>query len=182
MNSRKLDLPETIAFERLVLQRLRYEDAEEIFYGYASKPEATRFVSWPTHQNIEETRNFLYHTRRAWTDGIEFSYSIRLKESNRLVGSFGLINEGGKVQFGYILNPSQWGKGLATEVCRHMMPMLAAMDTVYRIWTVVDVENTASIRVLLKSGLVEEVRLTKWMRFVNQDNMPKDCVLFKLPL
>ena len=47
----RLSLPAIIRTERLLLQRLRYEDAEEIFYAYASKPEATRYVSWPTHRS-----------------------------------------------------------------------------------------------------------------------------------
>jgi hypothetical protein len=41
----KLPVPHLITTPRLELQRLKYEDADEIFYTYASKPEVTRFVS-----------------------------------------------------------------------------------------------------------------------------------------
>ena len=181
-HSVRLDFPELITTERLVLHRSRYEDAEEMFYGYASKSEATRFVSWPTHHCIEDTRLHLLHVHRAWNDGTEFSFSVRDRRSYRLIGSFGLINDSGKVQFGYIINPSQWNKGFASEVCRSMMELLRQQERVCRVWTLVDTENTASIRVLLKSGLEEEVRLEKWMRFVNQGNVPKDCILFRLPI
>ncbi|MEQ9414345.1 MAG: GNAT family protein, partial [Cyclobacteriaceae bacterium] len=58
---------------------------------------------------------------------------------------------------------------------------LIILNGVYRIWTFVDVENTASQKVLQKAGLEEEARLTKWHRFVNQNNQPRDCVLFKWP-
>ncbi|HYG21113.1 MAG TPA: GNAT family protein [Ohtaekwangia sp.] len=179
---RPLNLPDTIFTERLVLQRLRYEDAEEIFYTYASKPEATRFMSWATHRVIADTRAFLRYAVDAWHMGMDYSFAIRLKETNRLIGSFGVINENGRLQFGYILSPTQWGNGYATEVCRKMMSVLKTQDGVYRIGTYVDVDNAASVRVLTKSGLVEEARLARWMRFPNQNDTPKDCILFTLPV
>lgn len=176
-----LDLPEKILTDRLELRRLRYEDAEEIFYTYASKPEATRFMSWSTHTSIEETRAFLRYAIAAWIEGLDYSYGIRLQETNRFVGSFGVINENGKVQFGYIFSPTQWGNGYATEACAKMMSLLRDQKNVYRVGTYVDLDNTASMKVLKKSGLVEEARLQKWMRFPNQDSVPKDCALFVLP-
>lgn len=178
----KLNLPERIDTERLILARLRYEDAEELFYAYASKPEATKYMSWPTHESLKDTRSFLDYATKGWREGADYSYSVRIKENNRLVGSFGFLHDEGKVQFGYVFSPTQWGKGYATEVCRKMMSVVKSQIGVYRIFTFVDVENQRSINVLLKSGLVEEARLTKWFRFVNQSNEPKDCILFRLSL
>jgi len=174
-------LPERIETNRLLLQRLRYEDAEEIFYTYASKPEATKYMSWPTHEGIRDTRDYLIYAVRGWNLGIDYSYGIRVKETNQFIGSFGVLNEAGKLQFGYIFSPTQWGKGFATEVCKAMMPMLKIQLGVFRIGTFVDAENVASAKVLLNSGLIEEARLTKWFRFVNQNNEARDCLLFKLP-
>ncbi len=173
-------LPEQIETARLTLERLRYEDAEEMFYAYASKTEATKYMSWPTHQRISDTRNYLKFAIQGWTFGIDYSYGVRLKETNQLIGSFGVLNDQGKLQFGYILSPTQWGRGYATEVCKAMLPLLKMQLGVFRIGTFVDAENVASAHVLQKSGLVEEARLEKWFRFVNQNNEAKDCILFKL--
>ena len=177
----KLTIPDKLETERLLIRRLRYEDAEEIFYVFASKTEATAYVSWPTHQTIQDTRSYLEVAIPGWDKGVDYSFGIRLKESERFVGSFGLLNDQGKIQFGYILGPQHWGNGYATEVCRKMMQLLKSIDGVYRIGTFVDLENSASIKVLLKSGLMEEARLQNWFRFVNQGNQPKDCILFRLP-
>ncbi len=177
----QLNLPEKLSTERLNLQRLRYEDAEEIFYTYASKPEATRFVSWPTHQSLDDTRSFLRYVKNAWSIGTDYSFSVRLKESNRLIGSFGIMNDDGKLQFGYIFSPTQWKNGYATEVCSFVMSLLKNMEGVYRIQTFVDVDNVASAKVLLKSGLIEEAHLVAYYKFVNQGYEAKDCILFKLP-
>jgi RimJ/RimL family protein N-acetyltransferase len=177
-----LSIPERIETERLILSRLKYEDAEEIFYSYASKPEATLYVSWATHQSIKETLRFLKYAHEAWELNLDFTFGIRLKDSNRFIGSLGLINDHGKIQFGYIIAPTQWGRGYATESCRNVLPLLRDQDSVYRVWTFVDADNRASVRVLEKCGLIEEARLSKWFRFVNQGNQPKDCILFKLQL
>ena len=178
----KLSIAEYYETDRVRLTRLKYEEAEEIFYTYASKPEATRFMSWPTHRTLEDTRSFLKHTIQGWAAGTDYSFAIRLKDANRMIGSCGILNDEGKVQFGYVLSPTHWGRGYATEVCRKMMEILRTQSEVYRVSTFVDVDNVASARVLLKSGLIEEARLEKWFKFVNQDNQPKDCWLFRLPL
>jgi [ribosomal protein S5]-alanine N-acetyltransferase len=176
----RLAIPEIIETDRLLIRRLRYEDAEEIFYVYASKPEATRFVSWPTHQSILDTRAFLNYTIAGWENGVDYSFAIRLRENGRFIGSFGIMNDQGKIQFGYVLGPQHWNKGFATEVCSYMIEILKGLPEVFRIGTFVDAENIASAKVLVKSGLVEEVRLEKWFRFVNQANQPKDCILFRV--
>jgi len=138
-------------------------------------------MAWPTHESLKDTRAFLNYATQAWEEGTDFSYAIRTKEYSRLIGSFGVLHDDGKIQFGYIFSPSQWGSGFATEVCKTMMSLLSRIDGVYRIGTFVDAENESSSHVLVKSGLVEEARLTKWFRFVNQEGKAKDCILYRLP-
>jgi [ribosomal protein S5]-alanine N-acetyltransferase len=173
-----LSLPETLRTERLVLQRLRYEDAEEIFYTYASKPEATRFVAWPTHKSVDDTRKFLSFAINSWSTGKDYSYTVRLKDQNRLIGSIGVVNLDYKVQFGYIFSPTQWNNGYATETCRRILEVLRAEARITGITTFVDVENIYSIRVLEKCGMTAEGVFPKWFQFPNQENMAKDCILF----
>jgi len=176
----QLLIPEKIVTERLVLLRFRCEDSEEIFYTYASKPEATKFMAWPTHQSITDTRNFLNYAIEGWGLGKDYSLAIRLKSTNRMIGSCGMLNDDGKIQFGYVLSPSHWGHGYATEATGAMLTQLKNQSGIFRIGTFVDVENTASINVLKKCGLIEEARLEKWFRFPNQNSEPKDCILFRL--
>jgi [ribosomal protein S5]-alanine N-acetyltransferase len=175
-------IPEKIVTDRLVLHRFRYEDSEEIFYTYASKPEATKYMAWPTHISIRDTRNFLNYTIEGWRLGKDYSFAIRRKDNNRMIGSCGMLNEEGKIQFGYVLGPLHWGNGYATEATRAMLMQLKNQPGIFRIGSFVDIENTPSMSVLKKCGLVEEARLEKWCRFPNQNNEPKDCALFRLPL
>jgi len=177
-----LHIPEIVVTERLVISRLKYEDAEEIFYTYASKPEATKFVSWATHTTVADSSMFLKYAIAGWEEGTDYSFSIRLKNSRQMIGSIGLLHDNGKVQFGYILSPTHWGQGYATEACIALMDILRTHPEIYRVSTFVDVENIASIRVLEKAGLVKEAVLKDWFRFVNQHYAIKDCAFFYLPL
>jgi [ribosomal protein S5]-alanine N-acetyltransferase len=177
-----LELPESLLTERLALRRLRYEDAEEIFYTYASKPEATRYVSWLRHRKVEDTRNFIEYAIQGWKERKDFTYGIRLREANRLIGSIGVMNDLGKIQFGYIFSPTQWNKGFATEACRSILDLLRQQPGIIRIGTLVDAENLPSIKVLRKCGLMEEGTIRELMKFPNQDGKSKDCVLFNFPL
>lgn len=174
-----LSMPARIETERLLLQRLRYEDAEEIFYAYASKPEATRYLAWPTHNSVDDTRRFIKHAVDSWDTGTDYSYSIRLR-SGLMIGSLGLVHENGKVQLGYVISPVHWNFGYTTEACTGVFAILKEKKELYRIGTFVDMENSASIRVLKKCGMVEEAVLPRWFRFVNQNNQPKDCMLLRL--
>jgi ribosomal-protein-alanine N-acetyltransferase len=182
MNSApKLDLPPQITTNRLLLQRFRHEDAEEVFSVYASLPEVTKFMAWPTHRSIADTNSFLDYAINAWDHGSDYSYAVRLATTREFLGSFGTMNMDGKIQFGYSFGPQYWNNGYATEVCKTMMTLLKQQPGVFRIGTYVDARNVASARVLEKAGLVLEAKLEKWSRFVNQGNEPKDCFLYRLP-
>lgn len=178
---KQFTLPEEIHTSRLFLRRLRYEDAPEIFFAYASKPEATKYVSWPTHRRIEDTYQFINYARHAWTDGADFSYAIRLTGSNMLAGSIGVIHNEGIVQFGYIFSPAHWNHGYATEACRAVLAQLVKQP-VTKIGTFVARENEASARVLQKCGLIQESLLHDWFLFPNAGAGRKDCIQFRYPL
>ncbi len=87
-------------------------------------------------------------------------YVIRRTPDHQAVGGFGFFGPPdtvGRVEFGYGLVPSARGEGLATEAvtlalnsARDHGAAIAAADT--------DEGNTASQRVLVKSGLIEVVR------------------------
>lgn len=178
----RLDIPDSIETERLNLFRIRDQDAEEIFFTYASKPAATKYLSWPTHQSLRDTRAFIRYAHQQWEAGKDFSFVIRRRSPARLIGSLGLINDDGRFQIGYVLGPNYWGQGYATEAVRTVLKLLASAQRVSEIRTFVDASNAASIRVLLKAGMVEESREEKWFQFVNQGDTYRDCVLFRFPL
>ncbi|GAA0891128.1 GNAT family protein [Fulvivirga kasyanovii] len=176
-----LNLPESFETERLVIRKLRKEDARAIYDGYASVHESTRFVSWPTHTSIEETYSFLAMKDEEWKQGKDYAYAVTLKATGILIGGVGAINEKGKVAIGYILNPAFERKGYTTEAVAQLVKLLCNTPDVWRIWALCDVDNIGSHKVLEKTGFKKEAVLHRWYRFVNQDNAIKDCIFYLYP-
>ena len=42
--------------ERLILRRFSMNDADAMFKNWTSDPEVTKFMTWPTHQNVGVSR------------------------------------------------------------------------------------------------------------------------------
>jgi ribosomal-protein-alanine N-acetyltransferase len=175
-------LPETAELERLMFVRNRMTDAEEIFYAYASKPEVTKYLSWKTHETIDDTRAYLAIVEKTWKQGLQASYSVRLKKSNRLIGSCGCTFSDGLFQVGYVFSPVCWGKGFATETCRGLVAEILKVKQVRKICSFVDVDNPASARVLEKSGFIQEQIAPGHYIAPNQGGARRDARIFYIPL
>ncbi|MEO1049451.1 MAG: GNAT family N-acetyltransferase [Bacteroidota bacterium] len=174
--------PEKLDTARLSLAKWAIDDAQAVFEHYASKPTATKYVSWPAHKSVEDTKSYLRLAINNWDEGNDFSYGVSLKNTQRLVGSIGIIPEDGKIAIGYIFDPGHWGKGYATESLKAILSMLNQQRGVHKIWAVCDVDNVGSARVLEKAGFIREARVSRWCSFPNQDNQAKDCYFYDYPI
>ena len=61
-----------------------------------------------------------------------------------------------EIEIGYILKPSAWGKGYATEAAKRLLKFAFEETSLEELVATIDPENTASRRVLEKCGLVYE--------------------------
>ena len=98
---------------RLALSPPTASDAESIFECYAGDPDVTRFLGWPRHRSVAETREFLDFSALEWDRSPAGPYLIRLRADGRLIGGTGLSfkNEHEAVT-GYVLAKDAWGSGL----------------------------------------------------------------------
>jgi len=174
-------LAERIELSRINLIRHTPQDAEEIFYAYASKPEVTRFMAWKTHESLSDTRMFLRWASMTWENHSQFAYAVRLRNTGRLIGGCGCTQQDGLFQVGYIFSPSVWGNGFATEACIGLVAEVKANPAARKITSFVDVENIPSLRVLEKSGFVRNERVAEYFTAVNQNGLKKDAWLFHYP-
>ena len=174
-------LPEYIGINRICLVRHRPQDAEEIFYAYASKPEATHFMAWKRHESLDDTRMFLRWASMTWEDCSHFAYAIRLRGSNRLIGGCGCTQQDGIFQVGYIFSPSVWGQGYGTEACTGLVAAIRSNPMTRKITSFVDAENIPSMRVLEKSGFIRTELAPKYFTAINKNGTKKDAWLFNYP-
>ncbi len=145
----------TLETKRLILRPFTIDDAQEMFFGLASDPEVTKYLTWSTHKDIEETKKIL----NLWIDEYEkperLNFAIELKKENRLIGGIDVVGYLGGVQgtpvIGYNLARQYWGNGYMTEACHCVIEYLFSKGySEIRIDAASD--NIASIRVIQKCG------------------------------
>ena len=191
-----LRLPETFETSRLRLRSPRMEDATDIFERYASDPEVTRYLPWRPHKEVKETQTFLSHLLAAIESGGTSAWVIETLEDRRLIGlttmNIDSAREGDflsteqdrqqyyKVLIAYHLSRSEWGWGYATEAARALIDWALSQPQIVRIWTVVDVDNAASVRVLEKLGMIREGLLKRWSIHPNISSEPRDFYCYAL--
>ena len=167
--------------ERLIIRKLEYSDDVHIFSTYASKQLSTRYISWPTHKSLEDTREFLKKKIKSWENGPDYPYAIVDKRTNDFIGSIGFANESGRVFIGYIINPAKEGRGNASEAAKCIVDYLVSLNQYYRIWACCAVENESSSKVLEKAGMVREGLVHDWAYFPNLGKS-LDCYFYYVPI
>jgi ribosomal-protein-alanine N-acetyltransferase len=152
--------PETVETERLLLRKPTVADAEEIFERYASDPEVTRYLSWPTHRSILATRAFLAWSDEDWVRWPAGSYLVFARDHPaQLLGGTGLSFQTPTLAVtGYVFARDAWGQGYATESLEAMVKLARRLG-VKRLVAVCHPQHRPSAHVLEKCEfLLDEER------------------------
>ena len=160
--------PERLETDRLLLRRPALDDVDEIF-RYASDPDVTRLLSFPTHRTTDDTRGFLGFSDHTWDRHGAGPYVIVRRVDGAVIGGTGFDFEGaGRASTGYVLARHVWGQGFATETLRAIVEASQALG-LQRLAAVCHPSNRASARVLEKCGFVLEGTLRRYAAFPNFD-------------
>ena len=147
---------EIIQTARLRLRKPEVTDAQAIFNRYASDPEVTRYLSWPTHLSLAETVAFLTWSDAVWAQWPAGSYLVFSRNGDRLLGGTGLsFTWPTTAVTGYVFARDAWGQGYATESLQAMV-QVAQQTGVERLEAVCHVDHHASAHVLEKCGFILE--------------------------
>jgi ribosomal-protein-alanine N-acetyltransferase len=142
--SRSADLP--IRTARLLLRPARATDLSDLF-GVYSDPRAMRYWSDPPHTDRTVTRRLL----AAMLEQPDPPTYLAVERGGRVIGTAGL-HAGNEI--GFILDPNEWGQGLAGEMLAHLLPYLFAVGGHDRITADIDPRNARSRVVLHRAGFV----------------------------
>ena len=145
-----------IVTHRLILRRYRIEDAEDMFSNWASDPEVTKFLTWPTHSSVDVTRFVLNDWISRYGDGGFFNWAIEWKETGRVIGNIAvtvLHDETEAAELGYCMSRAFWGRGIMPEALRAVMDYLFDTVGLNRVEAAHDVNNPKSGRAMEKAGL-----------------------------
>ncbi|HUF47280.1 MAG TPA: GNAT family N-acetyltransferase [Vicinamibacterales bacterium] len=177
------EVPETLETSRLRLARPRPGDAPDIFDRYASDPEVTRYLAWPTHRTLADTQAFVVFSDQQWSKHGVGPYLIRSRDGGRLLGGTGLQIEGqGRASTGYVLARDAWGQGYATETVRAVIA-LATDRGLSELSALCHAEHAPSRRVLEKCGFALDDTWTVPATFPNlPDTESRHTVRYALKL
>jgi len=158
----------TLATDRLILRPLELSDIDLVTEMYTD-PVVVQFIGSGEPRSVETIRNELpsWTIRRA--GGAVGRWCIQVAATGEKVGNALLVPlpvedtaiddvseidlSKTELEVGYIFKSSAWGKGYATEACRCLIRFAFEFLPLDEIAAVLQEENTASWRVLEKSGL-----------------------------
>ncbi|OED36457.1 hypothetical protein AB833_28025 [Chromatiales bacterium (ex Bugula neritina AB1)] len=83
-------LPEQIETDRLILRKPQLEDAAEIYSGFASVAEATKYMSWPRHTSIKVTEEVVSGWLKQWQGPTGGALLITDAATGSILGSTGI--------------------------------------------------------------------------------------------
>lgn len=147
----------TIETDRLVLRRYSVEDAQDMFDNWASDNEVTRFLTWPTHTDVEGTKSILTEWVSYYDDGGTYNWGITLKGEDHVIGNIAVVHKDLEMcsyEVGYCLGKKYWGKGIMPEALKAVIGYLFDGEKdLNRITATHDLRNGKSGRVMQKAGM-----------------------------
>ena len=171
-----VDVP-VLTGSRVTLRAPRLEDSDAIFERIASDPQVTRYLSWPTHPDVAETRRVI--TELFNTGGDDKSLLIELRDGGGPIGLCGWRRPNShSAELGYCLGRPWWGQRIMSEALPLLIDEAQRDPEVYRVYAYCHVDNTGSARLLEHGGLTLEGRLVRYGMFPNLSPHPQDCLLF----
>lgn len=176
--SNRYRLPDKFETARYRLRRVWVDDAQAVFDSYATDEEVTRFLGWKPHESIADTSAFLELAAAEWDTGNGFPVVGFDRDTGNLMGMFHPKVISHRVNYGYVLRRSAWGKGCATEVVRWLVEHALGHPMIHRVEAFCDIDNSASARVMEKAGMEREGILRRYFTHPNVSETPRDCIIY----
>lgn len=146
----------TLETERLILRKFKDEDASDLFNNWANDSNVTKFLTWPTHENLDISKYVIGLWLDEYSNDNVYNWCIELKEDGQAIGSISVVSIDENVEaveIGYCIGKEYWNKGIVTEAFLSIIKFLFEEVDVKRIVAKHDTNNPASGAVMKKCGL-----------------------------
>lgn len=168
----------SIDTDRLILRRTLMRDAEDIF-EYASANNVGVHAGWKQHETIEETKQII---ETVFSEDNVFA--LVLKESNKVIGSIGLIADPKRAydrvrMIGYALGEAYWGRGYMSEAAKAMVDYGFETLDLLMISAYCYPSNERSRAVLKKLDFAYEGTLSLCEKSISGEALDNECYALK---
>ncbi len=143
---------------RLRLRQLEKSDVVEVL-KMRSNPKTMQFIPRPLLKNTEEALAHIKMIEDCISNSVAINWAICLKDDPKMIGIIGhyrIQPENFRAEVGYILMEDFHNLGFATEAVKEVLKFGFEIMNLHSIEAVIDPENVASEKVLLKNGFVKE--------------------------
>lgn len=157
-----------IETERLLLKPYTDQMADDVFEVVSKKEIADTMLMIPHPYPRKQLDAWLLYLQKSFELGNAFEYAVFAKaQPDRYIGNCGLVSvsqthQSGEV--GYFIDPTEWGKGYATEACLKLVDIGFTVHGLNRLFGRCLVRNPASRKVLENSGMAFEGRFKQEFR------------------
>lgn len=159
--------PDEVRTARLLLKKPRPEDAERVFQRYSGDESVGKYLAWPIHKTIEDTRAFIRFSESEWERWPAGPYLLWSLFDRKLIGSTGLAFETPQhASTGYVIARDCWGAGYATESVEAIQRVAEELG-VRKLSACCHPDHVGSRRVLEKCGFALEGSLPRYCEFPN---------------
>lgn len=158
----------TLHTDRLVLRPLTLADADvDALFAMRSDPLVQRYGSHAPWTDRQTAVPYIERDMREHAEGSGVQLGIERREDGAVIGSctlFHLDAQSRHAECGYVLLPSAWGKGYASEAMTALLDWGVDALDLHRVEADIDPRNVASARVLERLGFVHEGHLReRWI-------------------
>lgn len=144
--------------ERLLFRRLNNDDVLEIL-ALRGNPETMKYIPRPLTKTKEDALEHINMVETKIINNEGINWAITLKDNPKLIGLIGLYRvkpEHHRAEIGYMILPEFNGRGIVTEAIKAVLDYGFYNMQLHSVEAVIDPENIASEKVLLKNGFVKE--------------------------
>lgn len=149
----------TIETERLILRAFRREDGEPMFRNWASDPEVTKFLTWPTHGSAEVTGRVVGSWVERYGEEAYYQWAIVPRDLGEPIGSISAVKTDERTRsatIGYCIGRRWWGQGIVPEALRALITFFFEEVGMQSVRACHDPENPNSGKVMKKCGMTWE--------------------------
>ena len=172
----------TLETERLILRKIKIEDAEIAFKNWCNSDMVDKYVMWKRHENVNVTINLYKNWIKEYDDLKTFRWIVELKENHDLLGTIDVPSkkymDAGAVEIGYCYSDKYWNKGYATEVLNRIIRYLFLECDANIIFAAFMENNPASGKVMKKCGMTFEGTLRA--RVKDKENKINDLLYYSI--
>lgn len=141
---------------RLILRPFTMEDAQAMYQNWASDPEVTKYLTWPTHASVEISRMVLSDWVSHYSEENYYQWAIVPQDLGQPIGSIAAVNLNdrvGKLEIGYCIGKNWWHQGVMTEALNAVIDFFLNEVGANRVEACHDPKNPHSGAVMVKCGM-----------------------------